>query len=171
MTSPGNVFFEMPCLIEKSQSLSGFLLSKKWFKGADRRYLAESLQKFVEYNKELFDFLEVTPRIEGSGKSVSLNFRSDRFIGAIPLRAPDTGKQIGDFVVRPRYTSANDQFSEYVEIVKLLVKWTEIAFGSAKRHMHVNSKVPINYWLWFIGEPVFGLLKGPFQEPFAHWNY
>ncbi len=120
MTSLGNVFFEMPCLIEKSQSLSGLLLSKKWFKGADRRYLAESLQKFVEYNKELFDFLEVTPRIEGSGKSASLNFRSDRFIGAIPLRAPDTGKQIGDFVVRPRYTSANDQFSEYVEIVNLL---------------------------------------------------
>jgi hypothetical protein len=95
-------------------------LAKKWFRNADRRYLSESLQKFIDYNRDLFDFLGVTPHIEGSGKDVSLNFRSDRFIGVIPLRSPDNGKQIGDFVVRPRYTSANDQFSEYVEIVNLL---------------------------------------------------
>ncbi len=120
MNSQENIFLEMPCLTEKSQSTSGLFLSKKWFKNADRRYLAEHLQKFVDYNKDNFDFLEVTPIIEGSGKSVSLSFRSDRFIGAIPLRSPDTGKQIGDFAVKPRYTSATDQFSEYVEIVNLL---------------------------------------------------
>ena len=120
MISHDNIFLEIPCLTEKSQALSGLFLAKKWFKNADRRYLTESLQKFIDYNKDLFDFLGVSPHIEGSGTNVSLNFRSDRFIGAIPLRSPDTGKQIGDFVVRPRYTYANDQFSEYVEIVNLL---------------------------------------------------
>jgi hypothetical protein len=120
MNPPEHVFFETPCLTEKSQALSGLFLAKKWFKNADRRYLTESLQKLIDYNKDLFDFLGVSPHIEGSGTNVSLNFRSDRFIGAIPLRSPDTGKQIGDFVVRPRYTYANDQFSEYVEIVNLL---------------------------------------------------
>ena len=120
MNSPEHVFFEIPCLTERSQSISGLFLAKKWFRNADRRYLSESLQKFIDYNRDLFDFLGVTPHIEGSGKDVSLNFRSDRFIGVIPLKSPDNGKQIGDFVVRPRYTSANDQFSEYVEIVNLL---------------------------------------------------
>lgn len=120
MISQDNIFLEIPCLTEKSQSLSGLFLAKRWFKNSDRRYLAESLQKFVDYSKDLFDFLGVVPHIEGSGKDVSLSFKSDRFIGAIPLRSPDTGKQIGDFVVRPRYTSVTDQFLEYVEIVSLL---------------------------------------------------
>lgn len=120
MISQDNIFLEIPCLTEKSQSLSGVFLAKKWFKNADRRYLAESLQKFVDYNKNLFDFLGVFLHLEGSGKDVSLNFRSGSFIGVIPLRSPDNGKQIGDFIVRPRYTTANDQFSEYVEIVNLL---------------------------------------------------
>lgn len=120
MNSQDNIFLEISCLTEKSQLISGLFLAKKWFKNADRRYLAEHLQKFIDYNKNNFNFLEVTPIIEGSGKSVSLSFKSDRFIGAIPLRSPDTGKQIGDFVVKPRYTSATDQFSEYVELVDLL---------------------------------------------------
>jgi hypothetical protein len=120
MISQDNIFLEIPCLTEKSQALSGTSLAKKWFKNADKRYLSESLQKFIDYNKDLLDFLGVNPHIEGSGKDVFLNFRSDRFIGVIPLKSPETGKQIGDFVVRPRYTSANDQFSEYVEIVNLL---------------------------------------------------
>src|SRR5512145_2643438 len=120
MISQDNIFLEISCLTEKSQSLSGVFLTKKWFKNVDRRYLAESLQKFVDYNKDLFDFLGVIPHLEGSGKNVSLNFRSDSFIGVIPLRSPDNGKQIGDFIVRPRYTSATDQFLEYVEIVNLL---------------------------------------------------
>jgi hypothetical protein len=120
MNSQENIFLEISCLTEKSQPISGLFLAKKWFKNADRRYLAEHLQKFIDYNRNNFDFLEVSPIIEGSGKSVSLSFRSDRFIGAIPLRSPDTGKQIGDFVVKPRYTSATDQFSEYVEIINIL---------------------------------------------------
>lgn len=122
MNNQENIFLEVPCLTEKSQSISGLFLAKKWFKKADKRYLSEYLQKFIDYNKDSFDFLQVTPKIEGSGKGVSVNFKSDHFIGAIPLRSPDTGKQMGDFVVKPRYTSATDQFSEYVEIVNLLEK-------------------------------------------------
>jgi hypothetical protein len=115
-----NIFFEIPCLTEESQSISGLFLAKKWFKKADKRYLAEYLQKFCDYNRDLFDFLQVNPKIKGSGRDVSLSFKSNHFIGAIPIRSPDTGKQIGDFIVKPRYTSAEDQFSGFVEIVNLL---------------------------------------------------
>ena len=115
-----NIFFEIPCLTERSKSLSGLELQKKWFKKADKRYLGEALQKFIEYNGELFDFIDVVPKIEGIGKDIKLNFQTGKFIGAIPLRSPDTGKQIGDFLVRPRYTSNHDHFSEYIELVNLL---------------------------------------------------
>lgn len=120
MNSHHNIFFEIPCLTEKSKSLLGTELQKKWFKKADRRYLGEALQKFLEYNVELFDFIDVIPRIEGIGKDIKLNFRSSKFVGAIPLRSPNTGKQIGDFVVRPRYASSHGTFSEYIELINLL---------------------------------------------------
>ncbi|MBW6518987.1 MAG: hypothetical protein K0A89_10870 [ANME-2 cluster archaeon] len=120
MNSNNNIFFEIPCLTEKSKSLSGLELQKKWFKKADKRYLGEALQKFLEYNIGLFDFIDVVPKIEGIGKDIRLNFRSRKFVGAIPLRSPDTGKQIGDFVVRPRYTSSHDHYSEYIDLVNLL---------------------------------------------------
>jgi len=48
-----------------------------------------------------------------------LTFRSSGFIGSIPLRASDTGKQIGDFVVMPRFTG-RDRFEDYIEILNLL---------------------------------------------------
>ena len=121
MKTGKDIFFEMPCLTEKSASLSGLSLQKKWFKKVDKRYLAEALQKFIDYNKTYFKFLEISPSITGSGRRVHINFKSSRFVGSIPLRAPDTGKQIGDFVVKPRFTSTQDS-SEYIEIINLIEK-------------------------------------------------
>jgi len=115
-----DIFCEIPCLTERSAFLSGIELQKRWFRGSDKRYLSEALQKFISYNKELLDFLGVTPIITGHGKDVGLSFRTGQYVGTIPLRAPDTGKQIGDFVVVPRYTSQRDRFGDYVQILNLL---------------------------------------------------
>lgn len=115
-----NVFFEVACLTELSRSLSGLDLSKKkWFKKADRRILGESLQKFIAYNRASFDYLDVTPSVSGTDQKSSIVFRTSRFIGTVPLRAPDTGKQIGDFVVSPRFIG-RDRFADYIEILDLL---------------------------------------------------
>ena len=54
-------------------------------------------------------------------QNILLVFRSSSFIGTIPLRASDTGKQIGDFVVMPRFTG-RDRFEDYIEILNLLGK-------------------------------------------------
>lgn len=113
------LFCDIPCLSERSRVLSGIDLCKKWFKGADKRIPGEALQKFATYNKALFDFLEVTPFIIGTDHRASISFRSARFIGTIPLRSPDTGKQIGDFVVSPRFVG-RDRFEDYIEILDLL---------------------------------------------------
>lgn len=114
-----DVFFEMPCLTEQSKQLSGIYLQKKWFKSADRRIIGQNLQKFIEYNLTQFKFLGIQPLVIGTDQNTSLVFRSSGFIGTIPIRASDTGKQIGDFVVMPRFTS-RDRFEDYIEILNLL---------------------------------------------------
>ena len=113
------IFAEIECLTEFSKPFSGHYLRKNWFKKADKRYLSQYLQKFIEYNREFFNFLKVKPTIEGSDKNVSLRFKTHEYIGAIPLRSPDTGKQIGDFVVSPRYSS-KDKLLEYIKILNLI---------------------------------------------------
>lgn len=119
MSMPLDVFFEMPCLTENSRKLSGIALQKKWFKSADKRIIGQYLQKFIDYNSSQFKFIGVQPLIVGSDQNIALTFHSSSFIGTIPLRASDTGKQIGDFVVMPRYTGT-DRFEDYIEILNLL---------------------------------------------------
>ncbi|SFE63690.1 hypothetical protein SAMN05518672_108192 [Chitinophaga sp. CF118] len=119
MTKPLDVFFEIPCLTEQSKQLGGIALQKKWFKSADKRIIGQYLQKFIDYNSEQFKFLGVQPYILGTDQNTALAFRSSGFIGSIPLRASDTGKQIGDFVVMPRFTG-RDRFEDYIEILNLL---------------------------------------------------
>lgn len=119
MNNSLDVFCEVPCLTEQSKHFSGIVLQKKWFKSADKRIIGQYLQKFIEYNSPQFKFIGVQPIITGSDQNISLTFRSSSFIGAIPLRASDTGKQIGDFVVMPRFTG-RDRFEDYIEILNLL---------------------------------------------------
>ena len=114
-----DVFCEIPCLTEQSRQLNGLALLKKWFPLADKRYIAQYLQKFIDYNFDYFKFLGVQPYIIGSDQKTALTFRTSCFIGSIPLRASDTGKQIGDFVVMPRFIS-RDRFEDYIEILNLL---------------------------------------------------
>lgn len=113
------IFCEIPCLTEKTREFDGIALSKKWFKSADKRRISEYLLKFVNYNQKYFEFLGVTPSIIGFDQNSAITFRTTNFIGAIPLRAPDTGKQIGDFVVTPRF-SGNNRYSDYINILNLL---------------------------------------------------
>ncbi|WP_243473549.1 McrC family protein [Winogradskyella sp. MH6] len=114
-----DVFCEIPCLTEFSKQFNGIVLQKKWFKSADKRVIGQYLQKFINYNSKQFDFLDVQPFIVGTDQNVSIAFRTSGFIGSIPLRAPDTGKQIGDFVVTPRF-SGYSRYEDYIEILNLL---------------------------------------------------
>lgn len=121
MIKPVDVFCEIPCLTEQSIRLGGLFLQKKWFRAADKRIIGQYLQKFISNNSEQFKFLGVQPIIVGTDQTISLSFRTTGFIGAVPLRAPDTGKQIGDFVVTPRFVG-RDRFEDYIEILNLLGK-------------------------------------------------
>lgn len=113
------VFCEVPCLTERSNQLNGIVLQKKWFKSADKRIIGQYLQKFIQYNSNQFEFLGVQPIISGTDQNTSLYFKTSNYIGTVPLRASDTGKQIGDFVVMPRFIG-KDKFEDYIEILNLL---------------------------------------------------
>ena len=64
------------------------LFYKKVVQVMDKRIIGQYLQKFIEYNLELFEFLGVQPSIIGIIQSIALTFRTTAFIGSIPLRAP-----------------------------------------------------------------------------------
>ncbi len=113
------VFLNTPCLTEKSSIYRGIDLLQTWFKGADKRFVSEHLQRFVSLNRELLDFLCTTPLIEGMGNQATLCFRTNHFIGGIPLRSPYDGTQIGDLIVSPRFINNNKQ-DEYISIMSLL---------------------------------------------------
>lgn len=114
-----DIFFEIPCLTECSQQFSGLYLQKKWFKSVDKRVIGQYLYKFSSYNAKQFEFLGVKPIISGVDQKINLAFKSSQYIGVIPLRAPDTGKQIGDFAVMPRFIG-HDRFEDYIDILNLL---------------------------------------------------
>lgn len=119
------IFEEIECLTHKSKVLSGLELQKKWFRGADKRIIAQYLHKFINYNSENFNFLNVTPVVQGSDVNAHIFFQSKDFIGTVPLRAPDTGKQIGDFVVSPRFIGKN-RFEDYINLLNTLQSDIEI---------------------------------------------
>jgi hypothetical protein len=115
------VFFEIPCLCEESSKIDGLSLAKIWFPHIDKRRISEALLRFKSYNQTNFDYLGVTPIISGFDKKVQLSFRSTKYVGVIPLRSPDTGKQIGDFIVAPKYVGSN-RFIDLAKIFNLIDK-------------------------------------------------
>lgn len=115
------VFDEVPCLTEISPKRKWREIQKKWHgsSGKDKFSAPEQAQKFTTINNAAFEFLGVKPIILETDQNTSISFRTSSFIGAIPIRAADTGKQIGDFVVMPRFTG-RDRFEDYIEILNLL---------------------------------------------------
>lgn len=115
------VFVSAPCLTERSSTFTSQDLAKKWFKNCDKRYLDRTVQDFLQINQELLKFLGVTPILEGTGNDLRLNFKTDKFVGAIPLRSPVNGLVFADFIIYPRFMHyAQENTNDYVGLVNLL---------------------------------------------------
>jgi len=115
-----DLFYIAPCLSDDLPSISAESLRKKWFPRSDKRYLRQALHKFLAYNQDCLDFLDIAVQLQGVDNQVSIRFLTNKYIGAIPLRAPDTGKQIGDFLVHPRAARSNDKYSEISKLMFML---------------------------------------------------
>lgn len=110
-----NIFHSVPCLSEYSVGLEAKDIFRKWFKGADKRIFGQHIQKFLNINRDSFEFLGIEPIINGVENNITLSFRTSSYVGAIPLRSPINGKSMGDFIVTPRYANKN-----YIELLDYL---------------------------------------------------
>ena len=86
----------------------------------DKRYPSQIMQKLLAYNLAGFRYLNVTPFVEGYESELRIFFRSENFIGAIPIKSPETGKVIGDFLVYPRFVNGKDKFLEYTDLISII---------------------------------------------------
>ncbi|MHC1787215.1 MAG: hypothetical protein AB9880_09170 [Christensenellales bacterium] len=80
----------------------------------------ESMRRFIAYNAECLDFLGVQALIEGVDPRPSLHLRTGQYIGAIPLRRPDSGNQGGDLLVYPRFGKRGEAFPKLTKLLSLL---------------------------------------------------
>jgi len=119
-----DVFFTAPCLSDNLQQLSKTRLYST-FKGIDRRYLSQSIHKFLKYNQRCLNFLDISATISGIDPEVALSFATGRYIGAIPLRSPANGKQVGDFLVYPRFSGGKTLFAQMTRMLIMLQEHIE----------------------------------------------
>jgi len=141
------VFLSVPCLTERSSSFNAQELIKKWFKGCDRRYIDRTVQDFIQINKEMLDFLAISPFVEGTGNDLILNFKTEKYIGAIPLKSPVNGIVFSDFIVYPRFISySQDNANDYIGLVNLLKEEINPDFFDSPNLITKNQVRPPLYY-------------------------
>lgn len=147
MVSP-QIFLSIPCLTERSKSISSSEMMEKWFKNrnADKRLADRYIHNFIKINSRLFEFLDVQPLQTGFDKNINLSFRSGSYIGAIPLQSPITGKPLADFIVYPRYISEKEKINEYIELIYLLDNETSPDFIDSLDLISKNQVRPPIYY-------------------------
>lgn len=117
-----NIFYSAPCLSNQLSAIKSDELIKKgdFRKNIDRRYMSQVLHKFIEYNQENLDFLDINTYIRGIDPNVDLQFETGKYVGAIPLRLPGNGKPAGDLIVYPRFSYSENNFSDLSKILILI---------------------------------------------------
>ena len=77
----------------------------------------------------MLKFLGISPQISDSKSNIKISFRTSNFIGAVPLKSPVHGRQMGDFVVHPRYVNQNENPYDYIELIYQLNQSIEPEFN------------------------------------------
>lgn len=114
-----DAFYIAPCLNDHPHALS-YIDLKKHFKNVGKGRLSPELIKFININQTSLNFLDVTVKAEGFDPFAELQFTTGKYIGAIPLRSPMNGKQIGDLIVRPRFSDDKFLFEQLTKILMML---------------------------------------------------
>lgn len=75
------------------------LKSWKW----SDRHMEPVMQRFIDLNRRNLDFMGITVHIETIDGKPTLQLSTSKFIGAIPLFSPMSGKIAGDLIVTGRF--------------------------------------------------------------------
>ena len=113
------IFWTMECQTSKkfnNQEIYEQLFDKK----VDKRYLENSVQRFISLNKKMFNFLGVDVSLEGAGNNLSLSLSASSKIGAIPVIMPYDGIAHKDFQVTPRFDNTGDVYAELTHLLSCL---------------------------------------------------
>lgn len=89
-------------------------------KRIDKRYLEKEVQKFINLNERMFNFLGIEVRYNGVGKDFELSFKTSNFVGAVPIKMPYDGLVHKDFQVVPRFDNNKDVYSELTQLLDRL---------------------------------------------------
>lgn len=117
----GNIFLEMKCLYENktfnNKDIYEILFDKD--SRVDKRYLTNSIRKFQQLNKKMFEFLGIGIKITGNDQDLAIKFSSSDYIGVYPIKMPYDGIAHKDIVINPYYHS-NSGMSDIIKLVNLL---------------------------------------------------
>ncbi len=159
------IFFSLDCLTEISKPLYAIDVHKKWLKNMDKRYPSQIIQKLLSYNSTSFKYLNVTPHVEGYDNELKVYFRSENYIGAIPIKSPETGKLIGDFLVYPRFVSGKDKFLEYTDLISIIGNSLAPEFNNELDLVtNINFKPPLYFEAIKFIDILFEVAKLPWKK-------
>lgn len=163
MKGKQNIFFSFECLTERSQKLKAFEIQKQWF--SSNVPTAAIFQKFLDINSRKLAYLNITAFLDGSDRDLHLYFRSERFIGAVPLISPITSKPFADLLVYPRFTSTNDKFTYYTQLINLIGKDIEPEFDeNVDLKSSLNFRPPLYHQSLKYLQALFALSKKPWYK-------
>lgn len=111
---------KMPCQSVSKEFKKKEIHETLFDKRVDRRYLESSVQRFINLNEQMFEFLGVGVELKGTDNDLSLSFRTSNLIGAIPMRMPYDGLAHKDFQITPRFDNGKDVYSELTELLSRL---------------------------------------------------
>ena len=114
------LFFQMPCLSESYEIRSQEIYERLFDKSVDKRYLESAVQKFLLLNEKMFSFAGITLEMNGTGRDLSVKFRTSGYIGAIPIKMPYDGIAHKDFQIIPRFDNSDHIFSDLTQLLSKL---------------------------------------------------
>ena len=92
-------FGQFPTLSTITWTSDKFKQSWKW----RDRSMESVMQRFVDLNQRNLAYLGITTSIESSEGKPCIKLTTSKYIGAIPIKSPMNGKEIGDLVVTGRF--------------------------------------------------------------------
>lgn len=115
-----NLFCKIECLSESKRYNFNEIREDLFDKRVDGRFLDYHIQRFINFNQRMFDFIGIKAELSGSGRELSLSFSSSDYIGAIPIKMPYDGLVHKDFIVTPKFVSNLNVNSELTQLLSRL---------------------------------------------------
>lgn len=115
-----NLFHRMSCLSVSKEFKKLDIYESFFDKKVDKRYLEVAIQRFIDLNQKMLEFLGIEIIVHGANETISLSFRSSKYIGAVPLRMPYDGIARKDFQIVPRFGNGKNMYYDLTQILAKL---------------------------------------------------